>query len=370
MALVINHEQAFHDIIALSDDGTEEDITISTIVVPEYEGNKLKNHFIKNENPEPITIYFENDFPANKDKLTIQLFFNPINHKIYQLLEDIRKIVVSNPSKISFNPIYTFDLNFETADYIEYLKNQGRCICGKKYCEDFNFVEGKGNNVIIEAIRQKCVYHKSFEKSRDKNIYFEYMDRFDKECRLNDISIACSDRILASFDSKLPGEVNECFLYSFDYRGGYQVFDEIYKKCKKNTVLDESFYFLSHKLKKALPILRINGFIYFGSWKKEFVEKALCEGVWDKFDFCSKGVTGMEDIKPDNPNNNNPSDSFKLVLVLTIIFVVLALSILIFIFWKIFSNKRGKGKTIVNNSENKELEVKIENLTHIEHRRP
>ena len=50
IALIINHQQNFDSIFALKDDGTGSDIKITTILIPEDEGNIIKDFIISNKN--------------------------------------------------------------------------------------------------------------------------------------------------------------------------------------------------------------------------------------------------------------------------------------------------------------------------------
>ncbi len=222
IALIINHEQNFKDILAISDDGSGSDVEITAILIPEKEGEVIKNFFNRNKDNhnilKEVNILVDNKYENIQLKVPVELFFNAMDHKIYDMIEIIRDDVIET-NKISFIPIYTFDLSFETPEYVKYLKEKGRCMCGSRYCEDYDLFEGTGRNILIESIRQKCIFLKAFNGKNTKSLYFDYMSRFNKECRVMDMTISCSDRILKEINPRLPIEIYECSMLSFKYKG-------------------------------------------------------------------------------------------------------------------------------------------------------
>jgi hypothetical protein len=333
----------------MSDDGTGHDINITSILISEEDGKTLKDYIIANGS---VSVLIDSDFNANNTNLEFQLFFHPMNHKVYELLQDIRSDVVNNKN-FKFNPIYTFELTYETREMIDYLKAQGRCMCGERYCEDYDITEGRGNAILVEAIRQKCIYLKSFDGIKSRSIYFDYMQQFNEKCRLDNFSTHCSDNILKNIDYKLPAQVYECFILSFTYRGGYHKVEEIFDKCDRNLHLEESYYFLNSKIKKALPFFKINGNIYLSSWKKESVYKALCAGLENKFDYCYT----LPDYTSFKPNEKN---SFTHVFIIMAIILVLIINLVILYLWKRFIHNKKRRQANNSTTENKELVVKIE----------
>lgn len=333
IALIVNHGQDYKEIFGLSDDGSGNDIQISSILIPENEGQILKNFFEMNKNNpdklKEVVLNIDNKF-KKMPTIKIDLFFNPKDKKAYELLDEIEQIdkdFLLN-DLVKFNPIYSFNSNLDGDQYLGYLKSRGRCMCGTKYCEDYDIIEGFGNNILVESIHQKCMYQLTHNTDdQNKYTYFKYMKSFHDLC-YNDLAFSekspkCSENIIRNLDKDLYQKIYLCFLTSFRYHGqgddtsnySYKTLDDIYSKCGSNIYLEEHHYYLNRNSRKALPLLSINDNIYFGSWKAKNIIEAACSALYDPLQLAAcRSYSEVAD-------SQKPIRTYIFAIILSIIFI-------------------------------------------------
>jgi hypothetical protein len=297
-----------------------------------------------------VTVLVDNKYNNIQQKVPIELFFNAMDHRVYDFIEIIRNDVIET-DKIFFIPIYTFDLSFETPEYIKYLKEKGRCLCGTKYCEDYDLFEGVGRNILIESLRQKCIFLKAFNGKKSKSLYFDYMNRFNKECRIMDMTVQCSDRILKEFSPSLPSEIYECSMLSFKYKGcnilfiiAFNEISEVYDNCQENMYLEEGYYHLNKLARKGLPLVSINGRFLFGKWTKNNIYEAICSSLDKKLPSCFDLTQFKPVVIPK---------SHMYIYVIIIVFGILLLNLIILYICKRYIKRRVYSKINSNNMEMK-----------------
>lgn len=219
----------------------------------------MKEYFQNNKNSEnSVILNFDNEFKNHNDQIDLKLFFNANDRKVYKMLNKLRDVIV-NSDKIRFNPVYSFDLPYENTDLVRVLEAKGSCMCGSRYCDDFEIFEGgEGRKNLIESVRQKCVYVIAFDETRNRTLYFDYMSKFHDQCYEDDMSKSCSDSILNQLKPGLADEVFGCYINSFKSTKNIPVIDEMVEKCDTNAYLEEHNYYLNNQIKKALPLISID----------------------------------------------------------------------------------------------------------------
>jgi hypothetical protein len=344
VALIINHDQQFDDIYALEDDGSGTDINISTILIPEEEGHHLKVFFTKyQDDPDvlnQVILHIDHKFKTLAQTVALKMFFNPMDYKVYDFINGVMQLELGTKiledKRFQFNPIYSFNVDFESKEEVSSLIERGRCMCNGRYCENYNLLEGKGHNILSEAIRQKCIYILTKDNNRTK--YFDYMSKFYSQCANNlNVTFACSDNVLSSVDKELPSQVYECFLKSFvSTNSNFHDEEELFQKCDKNIHLEESFYFMiNKKMKKALPLLLINDEMFYGKWKTENILGDMCAAFENKPEICDKIIALVEN------SNISLSGGLKHIHILIIIIVgIILINVVIFIFLRRYALKK------------------------------
>ncbi len=378
IALIVNHIQDYDSIFSISDDGTGEDIKISTILIPEIEGEILKEFIKKGEK----LILNINHKLEEVDKIsTVRLFFNPADLGVYKLLKDMS--LFYNTKYFKFNPIYSFDLTKEDEEFKNYLISKNRCMCNNKYCEDFEVVEGRnGTEILQEAIRQKCIYLVSNNQNTNEDysgiqdnklsLYFKYMNEFHDSCaRYSNFTTECSEDALKKTTNghkyqNLIKQIGQCYLQSFnmpDHKKTFTTDHDLFSTCKSNIHLDENSHFINKLSKKALPLLYINDNIFYGRWNSDKIFSAICSTISESArpNICIKMLPDANSqIVAERAPKINYEKSFLAKYILIAIGLLVLTSIIFFIFYlyrRIFKKKN----LLRDYSWGKDLENKINN---------
>ena len=141
----------------MSDDGTGGGLRIPAMLIGKSEGKKLLD-FLKRESQEAIDqIAIMAEFVMDKpdNRVEYDLWFTSSNDRALDFISDFSAYDAKFGEKVLFTPHYVF----WKCPFCEeqYLKND--CYGNGKYCavEPSND-ELKGREIILEDIRQKCLY--------------------------------------------------------------------------------------------------------------------------------------------------------------------------------------------------------------------
>ena len=152
------------------------------------------------------------------------------------------------------------------------------------------------------------------------DLFWKFMAKFHDNCisTPNNFNQVCSNEAISSSGINM-NEINDCLYESF---GGtsYEKQQTEYQKIFKNQILDQEYELRKQYLISRVPSIIINGRLYIGSWKPEFVFDALCAALTKKPRACyTEGKF------------NNPEQAFTLFGTCLIILVVLFINIFLFV---------------------------------------
>jgi hypothetical protein len=363
IAMIINHHQNYSHIHSVSDDGTGEDIKITTILIPEEEGEIIKKHFILNPE-EDLIIELNHKFKEKSKNSDIRIFFSPYDEKIYKFFSELNQQDTNFLlKKTNFIPIYAFKLNEEKEKNIDYKKmlfDKDKCMCGTKYCEDYKFESGStGREILKEAIRQKCIFliTSNNNNNNQAHLYFDYMKLFYSMCLTkNHFNDECSNSCIDKIDPQLKLRVDQCTIMSFNYpKETYTHSEEIYKNCRSNIHLDEASHFLSNFIRKALPLIFINDNLFYGQLKKSKLIQAICHSMINAGDlnYCNTFISESKTL------------SFYVILYYYSIFILLIIgvvfiNVILLLIYKLYFRNRNFGERENSNLHELNLEENLQ----------
>lgn len=199
--------------------------------------------------------------------MKLDLFYVPsveYSHKFIDILEDV---YIKLKDRIVFEPnIVTFTSKSE-----EFISHN--CVSNGNYCafEPSHETSITGRDVVLEGIRQKCIY------KANTAAYFSYMQAFHKSC-MHSFKEDCSKKAMrsASVDSS---QIEQCVNQSF--RGTNKILFN-----NDNDILADD----KEKLKKlshaSFPNMYINGNLYKGSLEHFDILLSLCSALHDETQEC------------------------------------------------------------------------------------
>ena len=345
MLLLINSGEEDIKNVLLEDDGSGNDIRIPIGLISLANGKIMQNYIENNPNSRVIVeINFQKKI--DKNKVEFKLFFSSSELKAYELIGNMTKYSNKFADQLEFIPIY---VTHESPTYNpQNPQRELNCVTKGKYCyfPKENTIIQDGQRILIESLRQKCMYTKSQDKLK---YYYEYMQSFYTNC-LNKQSISFNERCSKSTLDSLGYPVNyldDCVAESF---GVNSLLSSSYVD-NENTIFKKDYdEILKYKI-TSFPAVVINDKPLEGIIKEYKIMEAICNNVNIKPDFCAL-LTGESDEHIANMNK-------KRTRIYILIFVIIAINIFLFFTFRKYIMQKINEKINFNNID---IEGRINNF--------
>ena len=326
-AIIINDKDEPIEKLFLADDGNGGDISIPAVLIGLNDGNKLINYYTQNKPDKNNRIRLEIYFALEKSDNTVKydIWFTPDQTKVYDFLNDFEKY----QKLLGDNAI--LGMHYITYPYFSYDANSNTpiddCLGSGLYCIRPSSEINDGALIALESIKQKCIYKFTYENkdiSNSKELFWNYMKKLYLKCIITkNYNQICSDNIATGLKEE---QIEQCIKDSF-IGNDYEKQNKNYKKILKNKILDEEYSNRKKNYITRVPTLTINGRLYDGSWRADYVFDALCASLIKKPEACFKeGI--QKEIGFSGPT------------VFIIIMIVLAINIILFILCKNLIKKK------------------------------
>ena len=324
MLVLINNNAVDIKNVLLDEEAMENDIRIPIGLISQYNGKIMVNYMERNpKNKIMIEINFK--FTAPKKKVQLKFFFSSSELKAYQLINNLTTYIDKYDDQVEFVPIYvthqipSYDPNNP--------KREFNCVTKGKYCyfPKETTITQDGRAILMESLRQKCMYFKSLEKKKIK-YYYDYMDDFYKNCllmhtpRFND---RCSKQNLDSRGFGIDF-LDDCVADSF---GVKNLLSSSYFDNENNIFKSDYEEILKYKL-SSFPAVIVDDKPIIGIIRENKIADALCAAVKNKPSFCgflSGSIFG---------NNIRRKLSYFLI------FVIIIINISLFIIFRKYIKKQ------------------------------
>ena len=332
-----NKHENIHSII-MADDGTGNDIVIPSAMISYEDGNTIIKYMNDNKNE---LIIVDANFGVVEDEnkndvknVTFEFFFSSSEVRAYEFLRNVSEYLNDFGEQIIFIPHYvTHRSPFYDKSNTNPIEN---CVSFGKYCyfPKETTVEKDGRNIVIEDVRQKCMYNLSVNKNKISN-YFKYMNSFYENClnvednkRINE---ECSQIALvnAGFTQDY---LNNCVKESF-FSNKYNLAEMIEND---NSLLANDYSIQNDYILTTFPAVSINKKRIKGAIKESVVISKICEEVEKKPNFCW-----------NNEIVSKKGMSFSSIFFIICFFILI--NVIIFILCRNYIQKRVYER--VNNSE-------------------
>ena len=332
-----NKHENIHSII-MADDGTGNDIVIPSAMISYEDGNTIIKYMNDNKNE---LIIVDANFGVVEDEnkndvknVTFEFFFSSSEVRAYEFLRNVSEYLNVFGEQIIFIPHYvTHRSPFYDKSNTNPIEN---CVSFGKYCyfPKETTVEKDGRNIVIEDVRQKCMYNLSVNKNKISN-YFKYMNSFYENClnvednkRINE---ECSQIALvnAGFTQDY---LNNCVKESF-FSNKYNLAEMIEND---NSLLANDYSIQNDYILTTFPAVSINKKRIKGAIKESVVISKICEEVEKKPNFCW-----------NNEIVSKKGMSFSSIFFIICFFILI--NVIIFILCRNYIQKRVYER--VNNSE-------------------
>ena len=326
-AIIIDDKNEPLEKMFLADDGRGGDISIPAVLISLYDGQKLIEYYSSHLHDKSHRIRLEIYFSLEKSDNTVRydIWFTPDQIKVYTFLKDFERY-----QKL-LDDHATLGVHYITYPYFSYDQNSNKpvddCLGSGLYCIRPGNVITDGALIALESIKQKCVYLYTYENKFNaisRQLFWDYILNFYDKCLSdkNNYNKLCSEEVLSTV--QLPSsEINQCVEDSF-IGSSYDKQKDNYQRVLKNKILDEEYDIKKKYYISRVPSLTINGRLYDGSWRPEYVFDALCASLKKKPKVCF-----TEGLQGEGTGFSGPQ-------VFIIILVVIAINVILFVVCKNF----------------------------------
>lgn len=165
------------------------------------------------------------------------------------------------------------------------------CFSNGKYCAlDSGNSKLSGREIVLEDLRQMCVYEKAYANERTRQMFWDYIKNIHEECNNNlneDCSRFAHKEIQLEWDS-----TQKCVKDSFSTSDSSKWGDE----GVVNTRIDDDINYWSKYGTSLFPSIIINNSTYRGQLETQAVMNAICAGFKDAPRMC-KRILQIADIE-------------------------------------------------------------------------
>ena len=309
MLIVINKGDTPINEVIFTDDS--HDIYIPVALINNYDGKILENYIKFNLDSK---ILVDVNFFPNKLRnfVDLKFFFSSSEPRAYDLIGNMTKYLDKFGSQVKFTPYYVIHQDPFYAE--DNAKDKINCISRGIYCyfpKETTIIK-EGRKILLEDIRQKCMFSLSKEKST--SLYYEYMNTFFKNFILSKEKLTefCSKNTLEKLGYS-QNYLDKCIANSF---GVKDLGDPSYIDRENKLLRGEYDEILKYKL-TSFPAVVINDKILKGLIKEETIVMQLCNYVKIKPSFCPY-ITGFIDEHRKNELRNKKIVYFLIILIIFI----------------------------------------------------
>jgi hypothetical protein len=166
LVLINNNDQDIESVI-LEEDGAQSDIKIPVGLISLTNGRIMQNYILSNpQNRVMVEINFQEKKP--KKRIELKFFFSSSELRAYEMINNITSYIDKYNDQVEFIPIY---VTHQIPSYDEKTaKRELNCVTKGKYCyfPKETTITQDGERILLESLRQKCMYQKSIELKKNK----------------------------------------------------------------------------------------------------------------------------------------------------------------------------------------------------------
>lgn len=288
-------------------------------------------HRLNKEEIKNIRLEIKFDIEKSSNIVKYDIWFTPDQESVYSFFKEFERY------QAALGDLAVMDVHYITYPHFLYDPNskspKDDCLGSGLYCVRPGKITSDGALIVLESIRQKCV-HKTIYKNdklpeQKKTLFWNFMTKFNDKCIIAKQSFnkECSDEVLKEIG--IPSEkIDECVKSSFAGSSSEKEKNG-YEKILKNYILDQEFDMKKQFSITRVPSITINGRLYSGSLRPEYVFDAICASFMKKPEVCyTEGAFQRK------------AEGFSYQACLAIVVIVIAINVILFVLCKNFIKKR------------------------------
>ena len=279
LLLINNNDQEIKNIVLEDDFSSDIKISIGLI---SFANGKIFHNYIENNPKSRIIIDINYQKKIEQKKIEVKFVFSSSELKAYELINNITKYSNHFYDYVDFIPIYVIH---QSPSYNpQKAMRELNCVSKGKYCyfPKETTITQDGQRILIESLRQKCMFLKSKEKLK---YYYEYLNIFYNNCLNKDnpkFNERCAKQTLDNMGYAVD-YLDECVAKSF---GVNSLLSTSYID-NENTIFKKDYdEILKYKL-SSFPAVIIDDKPLKGKINPNKIMINICNSFSAKPDFCS-----------------------------------------------------------------------------------
>lgn len=283
--------------IVMSDDGTGGNLNIPSFLIRKSDGDLLRNAIMVEGMKGVVSLTLTFEITQGLGNVTYEIWMSSDQDVARAFLNDfavyarkLQEITVMTPHYVLWycSECRKAGYSIENAD----------CLSSGRYCAPDPDGAGPltGKHVVLEDLRQICVYQ------QDKEKWWDYIQEMNRTCPTSKFGSDCYKTALSESEIDLE-KTAKCMDNSFSTPGNYSTDNKLLKK-ERNELIKAGIFFF--------PVVIINSQTMRGDIEAEEVLQAICAGFKDTPDTCKALLRPKE---PDTPAQEGISMATLLVIV-------------------------------------------------------
>jgi hypothetical protein len=344
MVIVVNNMQTDIKKIIMTDDGSGNDIYIPIAMISKDDGEKIINFMQSNkESPIIVEINFIKKVGKYK-KIDFKLFFSSSELRAYELFNNLAQYMNKFEDQVNFTPIYVVHRApfYDENNPIRVVN----CVSKGKYCyfPKETTIINDGQAIIMEDLRQKCVYNYALIKE-NIFVYLNYLKYFHAECLIKgdkpQFNENCAKKVLKSLGYPII-DIDSCIAKSFKVN---DLLSNLYID-NENYLLEKEYdELLKYKL-TVFPSVIIDNKPLDGVIKETKIMTEICNLIKDKPGFCYEMM-------------GKGSNERKKFIILILIFILVVINVFIFLVFRKYIIERINERIVQGGLD---LDTRIKNV--------
>ena len=285
--IIVNDHDEDIEKIVMVDNGSGGNIYIPSFIISKKDGDLIKEYIQNEKMGKHVAITLVYDMKHESNTVHYTLWTSSENKKVYSFIEEFSQFGLKfSKEKAVFTPHYVlwYCAICKEQDFSEAHRD---CLSGGRYCAPDPDGAGPlaGRDVVLEDLRQICVY-KLTEEASSYKLWYDYMKVYNQTCASGYISKECSYSVLdkISVDSD---DIEKCIKNSIE-GANIDIDDNAILREEKKAWNDYGIPFY--------PSLAINNQTYRGDWEAQEVFVALCAGFAEPQKECEMPQEKVEDV--------------------------------------------------------------------------
>jgi len=303
IGIIIDNTNESIENLVMADDGNGAGIRIPSMLISKSDGAKITD-FLKTASAEQLAqVVVLNEFVMGRpdNRVEYDIWYSSSHNRALDFISDFAPVDELFDDSVLMTPHF----KFWTCRNCDKTFKKNHCMGDGKYCgTSVKNAKGEkvvsGVEVIMEDLRQKCIYQNSYNEQNPRTQWWKYIKVLHEEC-YGAVNQDCSKEAHKLLGMKYNDTLN-CVKDQFEIDGSkVSIYSSEHVHSPNLVVesIEEEMAYDKAYGAKMTPAVVINNITFRGQLEVEAVFSAICSGFADTPSFCQKYLETNEWNKPE-----------------------------------------------------------------------